>query len=534
VKFGAVPLADALGAVLAHSVSVGTGRLRKGIVLTQADLDALAAAGARHVIVAQLSADDVAEDAAAAALAQALCGSGLELGHAGTGRANLYARHDGLLCFDSAMIDAVNAVDEALTVATLPCFSAVRARQMVATIKIIPYAAPAAALQRCLAVAAPVRVQPFALGQVDLLQTTLPGLKDSLHAKTIAVTRSRVDALGGTLRTAPPVPHDEAALAETLAQCDGDVVLIVGASAIADRDDVIPAAMRRAGGRVDRLGMPVDPGNLLCLGARADGRPVIGLPGCARSPKLNGLDWLLWRLAAGIAVTGADIVAMGVGGLLEETPDRPLPRAASAERSIPLSPQVGVLLLAAGASRRMGDEHKLLKLLHGVPLAAASAKALASAGDIIAVVGHRGADVAAALDGLVKHSVVNPRAAEGLSSSLQAGIAALPERWDGVFIHLADMPFVRAQTLATLRAAFAPERIIVPVHAGKRGHPVLWPRAHWPRFAALSGDSGAKAILDALSEAVIEVDVDDPGVLIDLDTPEAWAKAHIAEMPPST
>jgi len=146
-----------------------------------------------------------------------------------------------------------------------------------------------------------------------------------LRRKGIRAIAGRVQALGMELAQTLVVPHDRDALAGALAEVAGDMVLILTGSATSDPDDVAPAALRAAGGRVERFGMPVDPGNLLFLGALG-ARPVIGLPGCARSPALNGADWVLSRVACGIAVTGDDIAGMGVGGLLKEIPTRPMPR----------------------------------------------------------------------------------------------------------------------------------------------------------------------------------------------------------------
>ena len=103
------------------------------------------------------------------------------------------------------------------------------------------------------------------------------------------------------------------------------MAIIFGASAIADRRDVIPSALETIGGRVEHFGMPVDPGNLLLIGT-ARGHPIIGAPGCARSPKENGFDWVLIRLLAGLPVTREDISSLGVGGLLMEIIARPQPR----------------------------------------------------------------------------------------------------------------------------------------------------------------------------------------------------------------
>ena len=124
-----------------------------------------------------------------------------------------------------------------------------------------------------------------------------------------------------------------AAIADLMAQgCDP--VLVFGASAIVDRGDVIPMALVKAGGRVLHLGMPVDHGNLMMFGS-LDDVPVIGVPSCARSPKLNGIDWVLQRLFAGLAVRPTDVMGMGVGGLLMEIVSRPQPRGGGASEAEP-------------------------------------------------------------------------------------------------------------------------------------------------------------------------------------------------------
>ena len=121
------------------------------------------------------------------------------------------------------------------------------------------------------------------------------------------------------------VAHEVEALRRAVEAAQGELVLILTASATSDAHDVGPAAVTRAGGELIRFGMPVDPGNLLFL-AGLGGRPVIGLPGCARSPALNGADWVMERVICGVPVTDADIAAMGVGGLLKEIPQRGRPR----------------------------------------------------------------------------------------------------------------------------------------------------------------------------------------------------------------
>ena len=204
---------------------------------------------------------------------------------------------------------------------------------MVATVKIIPFAVPEDAVARCAEVAAEdgklLRVAAFRALSVGMIQTRLAGLKETILDKTHGVTEDRLTALGCTLAFERRCAHRSAELAPeiTAAMAEGiDLLLIHGASAIVDRRDVIPAAIEAAGGTIDHFGMPVDPGNLLLLG-HVGGKPVLGLPGCARSPKVNGFDWVLERLVAGLPVGKREIMSMGAGGLLAEIPTRGLKRA---------------------------------------------------------------------------------------------------------------------------------------------------------------------------------------------------------------
>lgn len=327
--FGDTPVAEAEGCVLAHSLLVGGRKWPKGRVLDAADLEALRTAGIATVVAARLQPGDVDEDTAAARIAHAVAGPGLIASRATTGRVNLHAAAGGLVVLDVAGIHGLNAVSEAVTLATVAPFTPLAAKDMAATIKIIPFAVTEATLADCLPPAPLLHLQPWAGKVVGLVQTRVAGTKESVLDKTTEATARRLEGCGATLRAEERCAHRADAVAAALGTLRGrgcDLLVLVGASAITDRGDVLPVAVERAGGRVVHLGMPVDPGNLLML-AEWDGVPVLGLPGCARSPKLNGADWVLWRLAAGLPVTRADIMAMGVGGLISEVPGRPMPRA---------------------------------------------------------------------------------------------------------------------------------------------------------------------------------------------------------------
>lgn len=517
------------GAVLAHAVKAPGVVFKKGRVLTAADLRLLREGGVREIVGARLAAGEVPEDAAAARLGAALTGPHLRAAEAATGRANLIAGTAGVLRLDVAAIDALNAIDEAITLATLSPFAVVAEGQMVATAKIIPFAVAAQALERAVALAVRtplLTLAPFRPLRFRMVQTRLAALADKALDKTVRITAGRVGALGGVLSGESRCEHDPAALTDLLASLpdDWDVLLVVGASAITDHRDVLPAALAAAGGRIEHLGMPVDPGNLLLL-AELRGRPALGLPGCARSPALNGFDWVLQRLAAGIPVGRHEIQRMGVGGLLAELPSRPQPRQ---EPATTAGSEIAAVVLAAGRSRRMGGPNKLLLEVDGAPMVRHTVDAALAAGctEVIVVTGHQDALIAAALAGRPVRLVRNPDYADGLSTSLRAGLDAVRPTALGAIICLGDMPRIGPGHLRRLIAAFDPDAgraIAVPTHRGKRGNPVLWSRAFFAAMRLQQGDTGARALIGPHESQLVEVEMDDDAPLVDVDTPDALA-----------
>jgi molybdenum cofactor cytidylyltransferase len=537
VIFGAFPLDEALGTVLAHSHRLPGRMLRKGLVLDESAIGALREAGRSEVIAARLEPGDVAENEAAARLAAALGAPGLTAGRAGTGRVNLHAESAGLLRVDASRVDFINLLHEALTVATLPDYSVVAARDMVATIKVIPFAVPGAVLERAEAAsrdgAAAFSLHPFRPLKVGLALSELPGLKESVTEGTIQATRQRVTGLGGTLLTPLTCPHESDAIAAALRQllaAGADILLVAGASATVDRRDVGPEGVVRAGGDIIHFGMPVDPGNLICVG-RVGAVPALVLPGCARSPKANGIDWVLSRLFAGLPVGPADIMRMGVGGLLKDTDVRPLPRAkaAAAPRAAPKRPPVAAVVLAAGKSSRMAPFNKLLVTdRSGKPMVCRVVDNVLSSGarPIIVVTGHRAEEVRAALGNRPVSFVHAEDFADGLSASLKAGIAALPEQASAALVCLGDMPLVTGRMMDRLIEGFDPDEgrtIVVPTHQGRAGNPILWSRTYFPDMLALDGDSGARSLLRRHEEGVAEIEIGDDAVLRDFDTVDSLA-----------
>ncbi len=526
-----MPVASAQGAVLAHSVGLSGGVFKKGRVLSAADVALLAASGVTKVFAARLGPDDVPEDEAARALAARICGVGASAQEPFTGRANLYSQVHGLVVVDSARVNALNRIHESITFATVAGFSLVDQRQMIATVKIIPFAVPRKVLDAALAVIAGeplVRVDALKAKRVGLVITRLPRSKTSLLEKSEHAMRQRVSALGSDLAEVMICDHSIEAVKNAAAKlkvAGCDPILLFGASAIVDRGDVIPMGLVAAGGEVIHLGMPVDPGNLMMLGSLQD-IPVIGVPSCARSPKVNGFDWALQRVLAGIPVSSHDIMDMGAGGLLAEISSRPAPREGQV---LPQhAPKVAAIVLAAGKSSRMGS-NKLLADFDGKPLLRHGVENIkqSDAQHVVVVTGNEAEHVKAALRPLAVNFVHNENFANGLSTSLKCGLAALPPDVDAVLICLGDMPLVDSQTINRLISSFnvgEHRTICVPVHDGKRGNPVLWGRQHFPGLQAIEGDQGGRLLMDALSDEMVEVDVKTGGVLVDVDTPQALAE----------
>jgi hypothetical protein len=336
MKFEPVPLSDAKGKILGHNIADADGRrlLRKGKPLADEDLEKLRLLGRQSVYVAKLEPDDVDENKAARRIAEAICGPGLHIPGVASGRANLLSDEMGILRIDVDRVVQVNEYD-GITLATLTTHSPVPPRQIVATVKVIPYAVPESIVSAVEEISS--RNRPIV--RVDALPSRSVGMilsgSTSIRARLIsdfAPLRDRIERLGSSVTRTDFVAleeePDEAALAEMLKQHISSgvgMVLLAGETAIMDSHDIVPRAVARAGGHVESVGAPVDPGNLLML-AYLNDVPVVGAPGCARSRKTNIVDWILPRLLVGDQLTRRDIVELGHGGLLQDVHERGMPR----------------------------------------------------------------------------------------------------------------------------------------------------------------------------------------------------------------
>jgi molybdenum cofactor cytidylyltransferase len=536
--FGRVPLADARGGIIAHNLKTADRVIRKGALLDDAAYDLLLAAGYDNVTVLKLEPGDVPEGEAAVRLGQLLLGPWLRRSNDVHGRVNIFAEANGLLRLSTAKIELLNLIDESITLATLQDRSVVSKGDMIATLKIIPFAVSADAMDRAanlIEEGTPAfSVKPFHPLKIGLVLTQLPHIKDVTISHTIEATRDRIEAHGGTLLRTLTTLHQGpplvAAIKELL-HMEADLILISGASAVTDRQDVAPAAIVEAGGQIVHFGMPVDPGNLICF-SKIGSRHAIVLPGCARSPKQNGIDWVLDMIFAGEDVGPGEIAKLGVGGLLTEIETRPAPRTREREAGFGTAPtakpRIAAVVLAAGMSTRMAPHNKLLQVLpSGKTMIAETVDRIleSAASPVIIVVGHQQELIKAALAGKSVRFIYAADYSDGLSASLRAGVGVLSDGIGAVLICLGDMPLVDKSTLDQIMSAFNPaegREILIPVHDGQRGNPVLWGNRFFDDLRSVSGDIGARQILHKYMEYVAEVSVLSNAVIRDFDTREAF------------
>lgn len=338
MKFGPVALDQAEGKILGHNVTGPDGRrlFRKGKSLTAEDVEQLKQLGRRTVYVAELEADDVDENEAAERIGRALQGRELRLSGPSTGRTNLYATALGIIRVDVDRLLELNRCP-GLTFATLRNNTVVVEGKMVGTLKVLPYAIPKATVAEAVRISCEpeqlLHIDPLPKRKVALILSGSPSSRERVVRSFESALGQRLSALGSELAAVDFVPLDEEEDERTLSDCirgevaqGAELIILAGETAIMDRYDIAPRAVERAGGEVTIFGAPVDPGNLLML-AYVDSVPVLGAPGCARSPKDNIVDLVLPRLLAGDHLQHHDIVSFAHGGLLEDVPERPAPRS---------------------------------------------------------------------------------------------------------------------------------------------------------------------------------------------------------------
>lgn len=328
MRLATVALEEAVGHILRHNLSDDQGRkaFAKGRLIQADDLSRLQELGHTSLRVAILEEDDAHENEAAQRLAAAISGAGVNATVAHAARANLQALYPGPLAIDVERLYAINNLD-GLTIATRRNHSAMQERQILATIKVIPFAVPKSLLEEAekIASAGPpiIQVLPLTVLEVGVILVASARARQRIESVVFPAIEGRVAALQAAVVQTHVVAPDEQAIADALNElrhAGVGLIIVAGETSIMDQDDVTPQAIRLAGGRIEHYGAPVEPGNLLLLAyfdaPQLEPLPILGAPGCVRSRDTNIVDLLLPRLLAGEQVRRADIISLGHGGLL--------------------------------------------------------------------------------------------------------------------------------------------------------------------------------------------------------------------------
>ena len=431
----------------------------------------------------------------------------------------------------------MNKVNEAISISTLPNFTSVQKGQLIATSKIIPFFLSSKCLtqaQQEFTNKPSLSIKPFVRNNLTIIFTKSQISKKSLYEKSKISTIARLKNLGLFAEKIIEIPHSYISLESELKRVcekikqddtfDTSCILIFSAIATTDRQDIVPQSIVRSGGSILRFGLPVDPGNLTVI-AELNKTPILGLPGCARSSKQNGFDWILERTLANIEITDSDIAKMGIGGLLKEMPNRPEPREPKERKKDKKKKNIALILLAAGNSKRMGKKNKLLEIVNGKSMIKHCVENISRLPikQKVIVLGHEARKIKSKLDLATFKIINNLDYKNGISTSIKIGILSLDKTMDGVFIVLADMPMIKINTYLELINNFQKGNskvIFIPTWQGKKGNPVLLDKSIFPELIKLEGDEGAQQIFSNFEDNIQEIEVNDSGTCFDIDTLE--------------
>jgi molybdenum cofactor cytidylyltransferase len=519
--FGNIKVQDSLNCILAHTIVINNNKINKGTIITKKHKKFFIDNDIKNIVGARLSKNDFHEDDAANIVANKFRNSDLALEKAYTGRANILANKSGLLIIDEQKINQFNKISDNITIATLNNNSNVKKGEMIATIKIISFAVQEKFINliKKSYLKKSLSIHSYINKKCALILTHHNKENIKLNAISEKRIKSRLKNLNCNLDLISKCEHDSIIISKkinSLLKKNVNLILILGSSAIVDIKDKIPEAIKISNGSIIRFGMPVDPGNLLLLG-NINKTSIIGLPGCARSPSLNGFDLVLEKVISGNNISKQDISNMGVGGLLKTLNKRNVEEKKSKNYNITN------IILAAGQSKRMEETNKLLIKIGKKTMIdkIVDTSLKSSASDTIVVLGFESERVKESLSNKKILTINNKDYNKGQSTSLQCGISGLSEDCDAAVILLADMPNINYQLINKLIENYDPDSnnsIIIPTFNGKKGNPILIDREFFPDILSIKGDKGAKDIINANKNSIKKIPHKDSSVLNDIDT----------------
>ena len=522
---------DSIGAVLAQTYNLPGKIISKGTFVTNEIVAYFKTGNVKTILCAVPEEGDIHEDEAAEAISSTIDKNHIYADKASTGRVNFKSQSLCLVRYDRDFIKEVNLVDESIAFSIVEHNQLLAEGDLIATLKIIPFFMQKKYVDRVIKILAKAelfKIHSLKKKEVTLIQTCFEWQKKSIFTATSNVTKARLEALGCSLNNEKLINHDYdtlRAIIRSSVKNGPEILLISGASAITDRSDYIPKAILSEGGEIIQYGLAVDPGNLLLIG-KVGNTTVIGMPGCARSPKLNGFDWVLQLLMADITINREELADMGAGGLLMEIASRPLPRALAKSVNKREKKIMGVIL-AAGNSTRMGKDNKLLKNIGDSPLIRNTAiEMLKSDLDSCSIVlGYQSDKVAAVIRDLNINLILNPMWEKGQASSLKAALNTLDTTYSDILIMLGDLPGIKSSHINKvieehLLTNNRKSKITIPSFKGRKGNPVIWGRSFFQDLSNLEGDVGGRALFSEHPAAINIIEMDDPWVVTDADTPK--------------
>ena len=522
---------DSIGVVLAQTYNLPGKIISKGTFVTNEVVGYFKTGNVKTILCAVPEEGDIHEDEAAEAISSAIDKNHIYADKASTGRVNFKSQSLCLVRYDRDFIKEVNLVDESIAFSIVEHNQLLAEGDLIATLKIIPFFMQKKYVDRVIKMLTKdqlFKIHNLKKKEVTLIQTCFEWQKKSIFTATSNVTKARLEALGCSLKKEKLINHDYdtlRAIIRSSVKDEPEILLVSGASAITDRSDYIPKAILSEGGEIIQYGLAVDPGNLLLIG-KVGNTTVIGMPGCARSPKLNGFDWVLQLLMADIPINREELADMGAGGLLMEIASRPLPRALAKSVSKRETKVMGVIL-AAGNSTRMGKDNKFLRNIGDAPLIRNTAIEMLKRNlDTCSIVlGYQSDKVAAVIKDLNINLILNPLWKEGQASSLRAAINTLDSTYSDLLIMLGDLPGIKSSHINSiieehLLTDNRKSKITIPSFKGQKGNPVIWGRSFFNDLSNLEGDVGGRTLFSEHPAAINMLEMNDPWVVKDADTPE--------------
>ena len=328
--FGKVKTELSLGGILSSSIEIYKNKkkikISKGTVINKNLLDLLLLNKVEHIKCAKLNDDEIDENSSVHEISKKIIASkksNIIIQDPKNGRCNLVSSVDGIITFQQNQLFSINSVTSDIGIASLKAFSKVEKNQIVASIKAIPFGIKKNNLQNIINICQECfKILPFQKKNIHLIQTTNQNTRTKILEKTLEVTKDRLSSCGIKKIVEKNCSHEIKSICAQLKKSvneNADIILIFGTSAISDINDIIPQSIIEINGTILRLGMPVEPGNLILLADIKISKKhisIIGMPGCARSKKENGVDWILWRKLCDLKISSDDINHMGNGGLL--------------------------------------------------------------------------------------------------------------------------------------------------------------------------------------------------------------------------